>query len=121
MKKLITVLFLFLSLMPIAHTGEVTGAGMEAKKILRAHNIDIQELKRNGFKLLFGEHTGAGKRMNLDRVNMVLANKKVFYLNNADHIEFKHPSQAKSLNDVMYLEYGTLKIPTGTIKAMVVK
>lgn len=119
-KPLITFLTLLI-MMTIGQAGEVTGAGMEAREILKAHNIDLQQLNNQGFRLLFGEHTGAGKEMNLDRVNMVLAGKSVYYVSNADHIEFKYPSSAKSLNDVKYLEYGMKKVQIGNIKAMVVK
>lgn len=116
---ILTFLMVIAWMMGVGHAGEVTGAG--AAKLLAKHQYDVKVLKKTGHKVLFGELTGAGKRMNLDRVKLILTKKKVYDLNQADHVQFKHPSAAKALIDVDHLEFGNQKIKSTSIEAMVVK
>ncbi|MFT6070783.1 MAG: hypothetical protein ACJAT2_000656 [Bacteriovoracaceae bacterium] len=116
---LVTFLMVLAWMMEVSFAGEVTGAG--AAKLLVQHEYSVTDLKNSGHKILFGELTGAGKRMNLDRVKLVITKTKVFEINKADHVEFKHPSNAKSLSDVSFLEFGTQKVGSAQIEALVVK
>jgi hypothetical protein len=116
---LVTFLMVLVWMMEVSYSGEVTGAG--AAKLLAKHQYDVKVLKKTGHQVLFGELTGAGKRMNLDRVKLILTKKKVFNLDKADHIQFKHPSAAKALVDVDHLEFGNQMIKSSSIEAMVVK
>ena len=116
---MLTLLFVLAWMMEVSYSGEVTGAG--AAKLLVQNNYNVSILKESGHKILFGELTGAGKRMNLDRVKLVITKNKVFDLDKVNHIDFKHPSAAKSLLDVNHLEFGTLKVNASQIEAMVVK
>lgn len=106
-------------MMEVSYSGEVTGAG--AAKLLVQNEYSVTELQQSGHKILFGELTGAGKRMNLDRVKLIITKQKVFAVSKADHVEFKHPSNAKSLTDVNFLEFGSQKIGLSQIEALVVK
>lgn len=116
---LVTFLMVLAWMMEVSYSGEVTGAG--AAKLLVQNQYNVTELKETGHKILFGELTGAGKRMNLDRVKLVITKTKVFEINKADHVEFKHPSNAKSLTDVNFLEFGTQKVSANQIEALVIK
>lgn len=116
---IVTFLMVLAWMMEVSYSGEVTGAG--AAKLLVQHQYDVSELKQSGHKILFGELTGAGKRMNLDRVKLVITKEKVYEINKADHVEYKNPSAAKSLLDVSHLEFGTKLIKSSQIEALVVK
>ena len=116
---IITFLMVLSWMMEVSYSGEVTGAG--AAKLLVQSEYSVTELKQSGHKILFGELTGAGKLMNLDRVKLVITKNKVFDINKADHVEFKNPSAAKSLTDVSFLEFGTQKVGASQIEALVVK
>lgn len=116
---IVTFLMVLVWMMEISFAGEVTGAG--AAKLLVQHEYDVKQLKSSGHKVLFGELTGAGKRMNLDRVKLIITKKKVFEIGKADHVQFKHPSAAKALVDVAHLEFGNQMIKAAQIEAMVVK
>jgi hypothetical protein len=116
---MITFLMVLAWMMEVSYAGEVTGAG--AAKLLVQNQYSVTQLQESGHKILFGELTGAGKRMNLDRVKLVITKTKVFEIKQADHVEFKHPSSAKSLTDVRFLEFGNQKIGLSQIEALVVK
>lgn len=119
MKTIATILSLFVFL-GSTHAGEVTGAG-RALEVLAAHNLSVQALKNQGYKVLLGEVTGAGKSINLDRINMVLTKNKVFNMNSASHIEFKHPSAAKALKDVRHLEFNSSRVKINQLNGIVYK
>lgn len=114
MKKIITILC-FLQLSSLAFAGEITGAGQVAQ-ILKRHNLSLSALQAQGLKL--GDITGAGKTVNLDRINMLVTGQKVFSMGEASHIDFKHPSAAKSLIDVNHLEFNGKKVRTSQIKGI---
>lgn len=116
---IVTFLMVMAWMMEVSYSGEVTGAG--AAKLLVQHEYNVKALKQSGHKVLFGELTGAGKRMNLDRVKLVITKTKVFDLNKADHVQFKHPSAAKALVDVAHLEFGSQLVKASQIEALVVK
>lgn len=116
---ILTFLMVLAWMMEVSYAGEVTGAG--AAKLLVQNQYDVKALKDSGHKILFGELTGAGRRMNLDRVKLVITKKNVFEINKVDHVEYKHPSAAKSLLDVSHLEFGNQMIKSSQIEALVVK
>lgn len=102
-----------------AWSGEVTGAGRQALQVLRSHNINVEALRNNGFKVLLGEVTGAGKTINLDRIDMVVTKNKVLKMNQASHIQFKHPSPARSLKDVQHLEFNSQRVSPAQLKGII--
>lgn len=116
---MLTFLFILAWMMEVSYSGEVTGAG--AEKLLAQSNYSISSLESTGHKLLLGELTGAGKRMNLDRIKLIITKQRVFDLAKADHIEFKNPSAAKSLLDVSHLEFGAFKLSSAQVEGLVVK
>lgn len=102
-----------------AWSGEVTGAGRQALQVLRSHNLSVEALKSQGYKVLLGEVTGAGKTINLDRIDMVVTKNKLLKMNQASHIQFKHPSQARSLKDVQHLEFNAQRVSPGQLKGII--
>lgn len=100
--------------------GEFTGAG-QAINVLKAHNLSVPQLKKQGFKVLLGEITGAGKKLDLDRINLIITNKFVFDMSRASHIQFIHPSQAKSLSDVEHLEFSQMLVKPTELTGIVYK
>lgn len=121
MKHLFIMIFMLIGVFNFTHAGEMTGAGSAVMKMLKKENINIKELENSGHKVLFGELTGAGKKLNLDRVKLILTKKKVYNMAEVDHIDFKHPGQANSLIDVNHLKFGAIKVNSNEIKGMVVK
>jgi uncharacterized protein (UPF0548 family) len=119
MKKTFTLMTFFFVL--ISFAGEVTGVGRQALQVLRQHNMSIAELRQAGLKVHLGEVTGVGKRIHLDQVEMVVSKNKVFKMRELSHVEFKNPSQARSLNDVVHLEFDRAKVRIKDIGAVVAR
>lgn len=117
MKSLAIVISLMMTL-GMTQAGEITGAG-RAAEVLAAHNMSVQQLKQQGLKVLLGEVTGAGKSINLDRINAVVTKNKVFKMNQATHVEFKHPSAAKALRDVQHLEFNAARVKVNQLNGIV--
>jgi hypothetical protein len=115
------ILFITLTLFgSVVLAGEITGAG-QAIEVLKAHNMSVSQLQQRGLKVLLGEITGAGKRLDLDRINMIVTGTKVLEMHQASHIEFKHPSQARSLKDVQHLEFNHIKVKVSQVKGIIYK
>lgn len=116
MKALIFAVTLFFS--ALSFSGEVTGAG-QALRVLSQNQMSVESLKNQGLKVLLGEVTGAGKTLNLDRIQMLVSDKKVFPMNEVSHIEYVHPSQAKALRDVKHLEFNNQTLKVQQIKGVI--
>jgi len=114
MKTIISILC-FLQLASFTFAGEITGAGQVAQ-ILKRHNLSLSTLQAQGLTL--GDITGAGKSINLDRINMLVTGQNVFPMGEATHIDFKNPSAAKTLIDVTHLEFNGKKVRTNQIKGI---
>ncbi|MBT3584119.1 MAG: hypothetical protein HN509_04375 [Halobacteriovoraceae bacterium] len=123
MKNLIVLLFLSILLIASSQgtAGEVTGGGKSVRQILNENNLDIDQLKKSGFKVLMGENTGAGKTLDLSRISMILSNKKLYTMDDVTHIEFKHPSKAKTLSDVIIFEIDKDKVEIGSLQGLIFK
>jgi hypothetical protein len=119
MKSLLLAVTLTTLSLTSVWAGEVTGAGRQALQVLRSHNVSVEALKTQGFKVLLGEVTGAGKTIDLDRIDMVVTQNKLLKMNQASHIKFKHPSQAKALRDVEHLEFNSLRVSPNQIKGLI--
>ena len=117
--KAISIILSLMMTIGMTQAGEVTGAGKVAAEVLAAHNMSVQQLKAQGLKVLLGEVTGAGKSINLDRINAVVTKNKVFKMNHASHIEFKHPSAAKALQDVKHLEFNAARVRVNQLNGIV--
>lgn len=116
MKTLILSL-LFLATIP-AQAGEFTGAGQVAQ-ILKSNNMSVESLRQQGLKIIQGEVTGAGRQIPLDRINMVITDSQLLRMRQARRIEYKHPSDARSLGDVQHIEFGRLKVRPNQLKAVI--
>ena len=71
-------------------------------------------------KIVKGEVTGAGLTVNLQDVFAVVTKEEMIKMSEIDHIEFIHPSDAKSLKDVKRLESRSRKIKNSDILALIV-
>ncbi len=116
-------ILLALSFLFIAPTfsGEITGVGRQALNVLEGHQLDLASLQRQGYKVLLGEITGVGKSIHLDRVEMVVTKRKLFQMRQLSHVEYIHPSEAKTLNDVAHLEFNNNVLRTSQIAGVVYK
>ncbi len=116
-------LFFLLSLLFFIQlrAGEVTGAGSIVRDILEKHNLSVQRLESQGYRLLLGEVTGAGGRINLNDVKLLLTKKELFKMNDLTHIDFIFPGPAKAIQDVRYFEFDRERLVPGKIKAIVVE
>lgn len=115
-----TALFIFAFLFcSISFAGEITGVGKQALRALQNNRITAAMLKQQGLKVLDGEVTGAGSRINLDRIQMLVTNKELFKMNKLSHIEYLNPSEAKALKDVSHLEFDTKTLNPNQIKAII--
>ena len=103
------------------YSGEMTGAGSAALKVLESHQMSLSKLKSSGHKVILGEMTGAGRAVELDRIVYIVTTKELFNLDQADHVEFKFPSQAKAIKDVKHFEFGAKKIKIGKLAGVVFK
>jgi hypothetical protein len=52
---------------------------------------------------------------------MIVTGTKVLEMHQASHIEFKHPSQARSLKDVQHLEFNHIKVKVSQVKGIIYK
>ncbi len=117
MKKLF--LILAFSFSGFSFAGEVTGVGKEALKVLEKHQMNVQQLKDQGLKVLMGEVTGVGKTIQLDRIEMLVTNKTLFKMNSLSHVEYKHPSAAKTLTDVVHMEFDRKVLSPKQVKMII--
>lgn len=103
MKSLVILLTLMFS--TLSFSGEITGIGRQALQVLEGHQMDLSTLRQRGLKVHLGEITGVGKKINLESVEMVVTKKKIFTMRELSHIEYRHPSAAKTLDDVVHFEF----------------
>jgi hypothetical protein len=113
-----TILILFNTL---TLSGEVTGAGSPVHNILRSNNINIGQLDQQGYQLLIGEVTGAGKNVYLDRVKYLISSQEIYDMDRLNNIEYNIPSEAKKLLDVKKFVFDNSMLPTTKIKAMIIE
>lgn len=117
-------IILFIALMIMATTvwaGEVTGAGQRVDQILKTRGLSINQLKGQGYKVLLGEVTGAGKTVAIDDIQFIVAKNKLFQARDITHIDYKHPSAAKMITDIEAIELGAAKVRTQEVDAFIVK
>ena len=101
--------------------GEFTGAGAVVESVLQKNNLSIAKLQNEGFKVLLGEVTGAGKSVPLDALEYVVTKKELMRMNDVTHINFKNPSAAKALGDIRGLEFNGKRVSIGKIQGVVFK
>jgi len=118
-KTLISILISFLFLSSNLWAGEITGAGQRALEVLQANRISVETLRNQGMQVMLGEVTGGGMKISLDRIQMVVTNKKVLNMRDVSHIDFKHPSAAKTLRDVKALEFNRDKVKVKQLNAII--
>ena len=117
MKSLLVFVLSFLTISLSA--GEVTGAGAAVNAVLKRHQLSLQTLRNSGHKVILGEVTGAGKKVDLDRIKFIVTKKELHNLNNTTHIQFKFPSEAKKVEDVKFFEFDRKKINPKQVKALI--
>ncbi len=118
--KLIVVLIIVL-IAQNSFSGEVTGAGMPLKTILSKANLNKQKISDANLELVLGEVTGAGRAINLDRLKYVLTKNNIYSVNNLTHVQFKHPSLAKNIDDVKSFEFESWRIKSPDIKGLIIQ
>jgi hypothetical protein len=119
MKKLILICTLFSTLNISLIAGEFTGAGAVVESVLKRNNLSMAGLRRDGFKVLLGEVTGAGKAVPLDALKFIVTKKDLMPMSEVTHINFKSPSAAKNLSDIKALEFNLKRVSAGNIKAVI--
>jgi hypothetical protein len=100
-------------------SGEVTGVGKQALRVLKKNQMTVTQLKNQGLKILDGEVTGAGSRINLDRIQMLVTKNSLLKMKEISHIQFMNPSEAKSLKDVEHLEFDQKKVKPQVVLAII--
>ncbi len=125
MKKIIYSAMLFtLNL----SAGELTGAG--ARALLTKNGINPQILEQTGHRIMAGELTGAGKMVDINRIEYFMTDKKVYSMNEvrqvildprAERAEREGRLPKPTLNDVKSLEVNQAQIGTTLIQAVVIK
>jgi len=101
--------------------GETTGAGAPIKALLSKVNLNQQKIEASNLQLVLGEVTGAGKTINLDRLKYVLTKNNIYSVDKLTHVQYKHPSLAKSIQDVKSFEFETWQVKAPEIKALVIQ
>lgn len=114
MKTLLLGMLAILLTISYVQPGEMTGAG-SALNVLSQNNLSVAALEGQGLRVLLGEVTGLGKKVSLDRVAHIITKKNIFLVSDANHVEFKYPSAAKTLEDIQYLEFDNAKVGLGQI------
>ena len=114
-----TIIIAMISILNITFAGEITGVGQRALSVLENSQMSIPSLRQRGMKVQLGEVTGIGKRINLDRIEMIVSAKKVYKMRDLSHIEYRNPSEAKSLKDVHHLEFNNEKLKIKDIGAII--
>ncbi|PIP94293.1 MAG: hypothetical protein COW00_03415 [Bdellovibrio sp. CG12_big_fil_rev_8_21_14_0_65_39_13] len=120
MKNLILVI-VFILTSQLLWAGEVTGAGQRVDQILKNHGMSRQQLASRGLKVLMGEVTGAGKTIQVEDLEFVVAKNKIYNQEALTHIEFKIPSAARVLTDIKSLEFGSSQVDVLEIDAFIVR
>ncbi len=118
--KAVIVICSLLSLFNISLcAGEFTGAGAVVENVLRRNNLSINGLKREGFKVLLGEVTGAGRAVPVDAVEYIVTKKEVMPMSDVTHINFKNPSAAKHLSDIKAFDFDQKRVLLNKVKGVV--
>lgn len=120
MKNLILVI-IFIITSQFVMAGEVTGAGQRVDQILKNNGLSRQMLASKGLKVLMGEVTGAGKTIQVEDLEFVIAKNKIYSQDSLTHIEFKIPSAARVLTDIKSLEFGSSQVNVVEIDAFIVR
>ena len=118
MKKLMSLVFILLSF-SIVHGGEVTGAGF-VKNIMKKRQMNLEQMLNNGHDLLLGEVTGAGRKVPLSQIKVLVTKEDAFKMSNIQRIEFKKSGGLK-LENVDFFEIKNKVIDVSELKALVIE
>lgn len=103
----------------MAQAGEFTGVGKQALRVLEKHDLKVKRLKEQGMKVLLGEVTGVGKKVDLSRIKFLVSKKDLYKMKDLSHVEYLYPSEAKSLKDVKLLEFDVKTLSPSQVAGMV--
>lgn len=118
MRKLIA-LFLILISFSVVHGGEVTGAGF-VKNIMKKRQMNLEQMLNNGHDLVLGEVTGAGRKVPLEKIKVLVTKEDAFKMSNIQRIEFKKAGGLK-LENVDFFEINNKVVEVKELKALVIK
>lgn len=117
MKNLILLILLFFISLTGLKAGEFTGAGAAVQRLLQYHRMDVREIQAQGLKI--GEVTGTGKRVFTENVVQFVTPKEVISNSRISHIEFKASGRARTVSDILSVEYRGKKIKAQNLKVII--
>ena len=134
MKKLLLplVFIISFSLFGLTQAGEFTGIGStrpftdkmnhsEVFKLLRKHGISRNDISDGGMKILLGEFTGIGKKVNIENIRMILTKKELFFIEDVEDIRLRNNHAKPVLSNVSEIQLKNISLTPNKIKALIVK
>jgi hypothetical protein len=115
MKTCLIALFMMISISAL-NAGEVTGAGAVVDRVLQKSGISVSNLRARGLKV-----RRANNRVHLNDIHSIITNRNVVRYNNIGHVEFKNPSAAATLGDVIHFELGRGTISKRQVQAVITR
>ncbi len=98
---------------------EIASADL-VKSILKKENINLNQMLINGHELLMGEVTGAGKKIHLEKIKVLVTLKNAYKMSAIQRVEFKKPGGLE-LQNIDFFEIRNEIVSVDDLQALIVK